>query len=274
MLLERAEMSDSPIIDIDAYTPARVAARVAEVGIAKANLAAGKTVALGVMAGGFIGLGAVFFTLIASGQWGNFATGRLLGGLVFCLGLILVVVAGAELFTGNNLIAMAWAEGKVDTQAVIRNWVLVYAGNFIGAAGLAVLVAYSGTWGMGEGAVGRAAARIAAAKAQLPFLEAFFRGILCNILVCLAVWLCMAARSVADKVLAIIFPITAFVALGFEHSIANLYFLPAGWLAGVAVGLGGSLRNLVAVTLGNILGGSGMVALIYWSVYLRNSGKS
>jgi formate/nitrite transporter len=267
-------MSDSPIIDIDAYTPARVAARVAEVGIAKANLAAGKTVALGVLAGGFIGLGAVFFTLIASDQWGNFATGRLLGGLVFCLGLILVVVAGAELFTGNNLIAMAWAEGKVDTQAVIRNWVLVYAGNFIGAAGLAVLVAYSGTWGMGEGAVGRAAARIAAAKAQLPFLEAFFRGILCNILVCLAVWLCMAARSVADKVLAIIFPITAFVALGFEHSIANLYFLPAGWLAGGAVGLGGSLRNIVAVTLGNILGGSGMVALIYWSVYLRNSGKS
>jgi len=195
--------------------------------------------------------------------------GRLLGGVAFSLGLILVVVGGAELFTGNNLIVMAWADKKVTTGGLLRNWGIVFLGNVVGSIGMAVLVTLSGTLDIGGGAVAETAIAIAEAKVSIPPLAAFVRGILCNALVCLAVWLCFAAHSVSGKILAIVFPISAFVALGFEHSIANAYLIPVGYLAGANVTLAGVLGNLVPVTAGNIVGGSVFVALVYWVIYRR-----
>jgi formate transporter len=263
---------DVPMPDVfgsDAYAPQEIAARVTSVGVAKARLPWLTQALLGLLAGAFIGLGALLFTLVASDATLGFAAGRLLGGLVFCLGLILVVVAGAELFTGNNLIAMAWAGGHVSTAELLRNWLLVCAANFAGAAGLALLVWLSGHASMNDGAVARTAIRIATAKADLPWPEAFFRGVLCNLLVCMAVWMAMAGRSVTDKVLAIVFPITAFVAAGFEHLIANMYFFPLAMLLGAPLSAADMAHNLLPVIAGNIVGGSVLVALVYWAIYLR-----
>lgn len=210
----------------------------------------------------------------------SFAAARVLGGTVFSLGLILVVVAGAELFTGNNLLVMAWADGKITTAEMLRNWLLVYSANAVGAIGLAVVVYLSNHAGMNQGAVGLAYLKIAAAKTALPFWEAFFKGVLCNLLVCLAVWLALAGRSVTDKVLAIVFPISAFVAAGFEHCVANMYLIPLGVLLKDSVTVpanlnvasldwGGFVGNLVPVTIGNVIGGSVMVALVYFTIYRR-----
>jgi formate/nitrite transporter len=192
---------------------------------------------------------------------------------------MLVVVAGAELFTGNNLLAMGWADGCVSTREVVRNWVVVCVANFVGAAGLALIVFLSGHWEMNGGAVGAAYLKIAAAKAALPWWRAFFLGVLCNILVCMAVWMVMAGRSVADKFFAILLPISAFVAAGFEHSIANMYFFPMALLlkwhglalppGGEGITVAGMLGNLGPVIAGNIVGGSVLVALVYWVIYLR-----
>jgi len=261
-------------------------ARAAEaVGVRKAGLCASATLALAVLAGAFIALGAAFSTTVAAGAGDlPYGVARLLVGVAFSLGLILVVVGGAELFTGNNLIVMAWAGGKVSTGALLRNWGLVYLGNFAGALATAGLVFAAGQYRFGGDAVGHAALAVAAAKCGLPFGEALALGILCNALVCLAVWLCLSARSTADRILAIVPPITAFVACGFEHSIANMYFIPLGLLiraldpafAGAAPGdlsaltLPGFLwGNLLPVTLGNVIGGGVMVAGVYWFVYLR-----
>jgi formate/nitrite transporter len=254
----------------DAYPPDQVARLVEQVGVKKATLPAVQTLALGVLAGAFIAFGAMYFTLVMTGSELGFGPSRLLGGLAFSLGLILVVVGGAELFTGNNLIVMAWAERKVTSLQLARNWSLVYLANLIGSLGSALMVFWSGALSLGDGAVAETAVRIGEAKVALGFGQAFFSGILCNILVCLAVWLCFAAHDVAGKVLAIIFPISAFVALGFEHSIANMYLIPIAWLAGAeAVTLGSFLANLVPVTLGNIVGGGLFVALVYWLIYLH-----
>jgi formate/nitrite transporter len=254
----------------DAYPPAQIALLVEQVGVKKAALPAIQTLALGLLAGAFIAFGAMYFTLVMTGSPLGFGPSRMVGGLAFSLGLILVVVGGAELFTGNNLIVMAWAERKVTTTQLARNWALVYLANLVGALGTALMVHWSGTLALGDGAVAATAARIAEAKVALPFGEAFFRGILCNTLVCLAVWLCFAAHDVVSKVLAILFPISAFVALGFEHSVANMYLIPIGWLAGgEAVTPAGILANLVPVTLGNIVGGGVFVAAVYWLVYLN-----
>ena len=263
-------MSDTPPpIHVDAYTPPQMAALVESVGIRKADLPALQTATLGLLAGAFIAFGAMFYTLVMTGSGLGFGPARLLGGVAFSLGLILVVVGGAELFTGNSLIVMAWAGRKIGTAALLRNWTLVYAANFAGALGTVVLVYFSGLLELGGGSVGETAVAIAAGKLRLGFLEAFTRGILCNVLVCLAVWLCFAAHDVAGKILAILFPITAFVALGFEHSVANMYLIPVGMLAGSGIDVGGFVGNLVPVTLGNIVGGGGLVALVYWLVYLR-----
>jgi formate/nitrite transporter len=190
---------------------------------------------------------------------------------------VLVVVGGAELFTGNNLIAMAWASGRVTTQQVMRNWGWVYVGNLVRAVETAVLAWLADVHTMSNGAVGETMAQFARSKIALDPVSALARGILCNVLVCLAVWLCMGARSVADKILAILFPISAFVAWGFEHSVANMYFLPIGIVlaAGGPAPLSvlGALSNLALVTIGNILGGTILVALIYWFVYLRVEGE-
>lgn len=271
---------------VDAYTPDQIAKRIEKAGISKSGNDPIKVLALAVLAGAFIAFGAVFFTLVTHDSSAMAASLlRVLGGLVFCLGLILVVVAGAELFTGNNLIVMAFVDGQVSFAGLMRNWLLVYIGNFIGALGILVLIYFSQHWHIAEGAVGAKVIAIANAKVNLTWVEAFSRGILCNILVCMAVWLCFAGRSVVDKVVAIIFPITAFVAMGFEHSVANMYFIPAGivamhdaqlvnWVNSDLTQLtieGFLLNNLLPVTLGNIIGGSVFVGLFYWFIYLRSS---
>ncbi|HEY6102782.1 MAG TPA: formate/nitrite transporter family protein [bacterium] len=252
---------------VDAYSPSEVAERVEAVGVRKARLPFVQLFTLGVLAGGFIGLGALYYTLVVSDANLGFAARRVLGGLAFSLGLILVVVAGAELFTGNNLLVMAWAGRRISGAELLRNWVIAYLGNFVGAFGLALLVVLSRQGMMNGSSVAAQATAIATAKASLPFAEAFFKGVLCNVLVCLAVWLAMAGRSVTDKILAVVFPISAFVAAGFEHSVANMYFLSVGFLLEGNLLNPGFVRNLVPVTLGNIAGGGIMVALIYFIVY-------
>jgi formate/nitrite transporter len=269
---------------IDVYTPTQMAYRVETVGVAKARMALVPMIGLGIMAGVFISLGAMNYT-VAMAQ----GLPRIVASVLFCLGLILVIVGGAELFTGNNLIAMAWAQGKVKTRAVLRNWVWIYAANLVGCLSAVALAYLSGILHAVDSGFGVQALNIAAQKTSLPFGEAFFKGILCNSLVCLAVWLCFAARSVADRVLCIIFPITAFVNMGFEHSIANLFFIPMGFLAAAdpavvaAANLApeatahlnwsGFLNNIAAVTLGNTVGGTVLVAGMYYVIYLRGQRR-
>lgn len=259
----------------DAYSPKEIAERIENVGVRKAMLPLLPLTALGVLAGGFIGLGGLYFNLVASDPDLGFAAKRVLGGVVFSLGLILVVVAGAELFTGNNLMVMARVHGKITTRLMLRNFAVVYLANFAGACGLAGIVALSGHGAMNGGLVGESAIAIGTAKCGLGFAEAFFKGVLCNLLVCLAVWLAMAGRQVVDRVVAVIFPVSAFVAAGFEHSVANMYFVPlAIFLSGDAApeALNWSnflLTNLIPVTLGNLVGGAGMVGLVYHLIYGR-----
>ncbi|MHA1600223.1 MAG: formate/nitrite transporter family protein [Alphaproteobacteria bacterium] len=255
---------------LDAYAPAQIALLIERGGVAKVGLAPVQTATLGVLAGAFIAFGAMFYTVTVTGSDLGFGPTQLLGGVAFSVGLILVLVGGAELFTGNSLIVMAWAERKVTGWQLLRNWGLVYLANFVGALGAVALFYLAGALDFSSGAVGQTAARIADAKLNLDFITAFFRGILCNALVCLAVWLSFAAHTVSGKILAIIFPVSAFVALGFEHSVANMYLIPIGMLAnGSGIDLVALLRNLLPVTLGNIVGGGGLVALTYWLVYLR-----
>ncbi len=257
---------------IDALTPPEMARRAETVGVTKAGLSVLDTLALAVLAGAFIALGALFSTTFVTGSAElPHGVARLLAGLAFSLGLILVVTAGAELFTGNNLIVMAWASRKVSTAALARNWLLVYVGNLAGAVATAVLVHVSGWGSSSDGVAGDLATSIATAKTSIPFGEAVARGILCNALVCLAVWLSYSARTTTDRILAVVPPITAFVAAGFEHSIANMYFVPLGILeAGDAAPSWASFaKSLVPVTIGNVIGGAVLVAAVYWLIYLR-----
>jgi formate/nitrite transporter len=257
----------------DAYSPVQIAERVSEGGVAKARLALVPLIMLGLVAGAFIGLGSLFFVIVQSDASLGFAARRVLGGVVFSLGLLMVVVAGAELFTGNNLLAMAWADRRIRTAELLRNWLIACAANFAGAVGLAVLVFLSGHAQMNGGAVGRTYVAIAAAKTSLPLLQAFFSGVLCNVLVCMAVWMSLAGRSVIDKLAAVLLPIAAFVAAGFEHSVANMYLIPLGQMLQAASGQPvdgwGLLHNLVPVVAGNIVGGSVLVALVYHLIYRR-----
>jgi len=276
------------VAHLDALLPPEMAARAEEVGVRKVAMDATTTFTLAILAGAFIAVGGVFATTAMAGAgaapWGAL---RVLAGGAFSVGLILVVVGGAELFTGNNLIVMAWASRRVSTGALLRNWLIVFAGNFVGAGSTAALVYLAGTHRSGSGAFGVTALAIAHAKVQLGFTEAIALGVLCNTLVCLAVWLTLSARTTADRVLAIVPPISAFVAAGFEHSVANMYFVPLGLLItrldpGFAAAAGapepplGTLtwgaflgRNLLPVTIGNIVGGAVLVGLVYWFVYLR-----
>jgi formate/nitrite transporter len=273
-------------IHIDALLPVEMAQRAEQIGVRKAELATLNLLVLAVLAGAFVALGAIFSTTVAAGATGVLPYGvtRLLVGLSFCLGLILVIVGGAELFTGNNLIVMAWASGKVSSAALLRNWIIVYVGNFGGALGTALLLLASRQYTFGGGSVGVTALSIANAKVHLGFVQAMALGALCNALVCLAVWLTFSARSTGDKILAILFPITAFVTAGFEHSIANMYFIPLALLikafdpafaASSGLDLAALtwhsflLNNLLPVTLGNIGGGVVLVAAVYWVVFLR-----
>ena len=204
-------------LGLDAYSPREISEKIQSVGVSKARLSFLQTAMLGVLAGAFIGLGALYYTLVASDSTLGFAATRVLGGLVFSLGLILVSVGGAELFTGNNLMVMAWADGKITVVELLRNWSVVYVANAAGAVGLAATVYLANHGAMNGGAVAAAYVKIAAAKSALPFGEAFFKGVLCNVLVCLAVWLAMAGHTVVDKIVAIVFPVSAFVAAGRQH---------------------------------------------------------
>lgn len=273
-------------IRIDALLPAEMAVRAEYLGVQKAENTVFRTFVLAVLAGSFIAMGSVFATTIAADSAAMpYGVTKLLTGLVFCLGLILVVVAGAELFTGNNLIVMAWASKKVTTRALLRNWGIVYVGNFVGSIGTAILVFFSKQYAFGGGAVGKTALSIGAGKVGLGFVQAIALGILCNVLVCLAVWLTFSARTTMDKILAVIFPVTAFVAAGFEHSIANMYFIPYSLMikmfdpvfaAASGVDLASLtwkafiLNNLIPVTIGNVIGGGLLVSATYWVIFLRN----
>ncbi len=256
-----------------ARPPREIARAVAELGVTKARLHGVPLLALSVLAGAFISLGALLYVVVTTDPRLGFGLTRLVGGLAFALGLILVVVAGAELFTGNNLVAMAWASGLVTMPELVRHWALVYAGNVLGCLLTVAIVQWAGTASLGDGLVGDMAVQIAAAKAALSAGQIFARGVLCNALVCLGVWLAMAGRSVADKVIALPLPIAAFVALGFEHSIANWFLLPYALTLGgtTAVPLAGAVTNLVVSTAGNVVGGTLLVALVYWAAYLRPS---
>ena len=263
-------MTDEPH-PLDVVTPARIARLVEEVGIRKAGLAFLPTFALGILAGAFIAFGAMFFTVAVTGSEMGYGPTRLLGGAAFSLGLVLVIVGGAELFTGNSLIVMAWANRDITLGALLRNWGIVYAGNLVGAVATAVLVHLSGILTAGGGAVGETALGIAAAKLALDPVQAFVRAVLCNVMVCLAVWMCFAAHNVAGRVLVIVFPVTAFVALGFEHSVANMYFIPLAMLHSGEVDMGAFVANLAVVSAGNVVGGAVLVALVYWMIYLRKA---
>jgi formate transporter len=265
----------------DSYSPQEIAERVQKIGVVKARLPLLQTVMLGVLAGAFIGLGALYYTLVLSDASLGFAASRLAGGVCFSMGLLMVVVAGAELFTGNNLLAMAWAAGSISSTEVLRNWALVCAANFVGAVGLAMLVFLSGHWQLNDGAIGQTYLKIAAGKAALDPWSAFFRGVLCNVLVCMALWMAMSGRSVVDRFVAIVLPISGFVAAGFEHSAANMYYFPMALLikwsgaplpsGAEAVTVGAMLANLGIVIAGNLVGGSVLVALVYWVIYLRTA---
>ena len=266
-------------IGLDALPPPEMARKAEQVGVTKAGLDTATTFALSVLAGAFIAMGAVFATTTTAGGGDlPYGVARLLGGLTFSLGLILVVVAGAELFTGNNLIVMAWASRRVSTVRLLRNWAIVYLGNFVGAIATAGLLYGAKQYELGDGAVGLQAVSIAATKTSYGWVQAFLLGAFCNALVCLAVWLCYSARTTADKVLAIIPPIAAFVAAGFEHSVANMYFIPYGLFVESSEGFADAPNltwasflwdNLAPVTLGNVVGGAVMVGAVYWFVYLR-----
>lgn len=251
--------------EFNAYKPAKIAALVEAAGVAKAQLPAFQMFVLAVLAGAFIGFGGAAYTAVMSGVDPTYGPTRLLGGVVFSLGLILVIVGGAELFTGNSLMVMAAVDRKITARQLLRSWAIVYLGNLAGAAGLALVFGYSGVI---RGPLGDIAVSITQAKAALDPFEAVLRGALCNALVCLAIWLTFAARSVAGKVLAILWPISAFVLLGLEHSVANMYFFPQGWLAGSDVTVAEAGANLLWVTLGNIVGGAGGVALAYRYAFL------
>lgn len=255
---------------LDVVPPAQIARMVEEVAIRKVGLGCIPTLTLGVLAGAFIAFGAMFYTVVVTGSELGFGPTRLVGGVAFSLGLILVIIGGAELFTGNSLIVIAWASRRVTTRALLRNWGIVYCGNLIGAVATAWLVHLSGILSMGDGAVGVTAEAIALAKTGLDPFQAFIRSILCNSLVCLAVWMCFAAHSVSGKVLVILFPITAFVTLGFEHSVANMYLIPVGMLHAGHIDAEAFIANLLIVSAGNIIGGGVLVALVYWLIYVRS----
>lgn len=256
--------------DHDAYRPAEIAALIEGAGVAKARLPLGQMLTLAVLAGAFISLGAAAYLMVMTGADMGFGPQRLLGGAVFSLGLILVIVGGAELFTGNALMVMAAVDGKISLRALMRNWGVVYLGNLVGAVGVAVAI---GLTGLLDGPLGEVAGKVALAKATGSALPWLVKGALCNALVCLAVWLTFSARDTTGKILAILWPISAFVLLGLEHSVANMFFLPLAMLAGAEVPLTGALGNLVWVTLGNVLGGAGGVAMAYRYAYLGGKGS-
>ncbi|MFC1736331.1 formate transporter FocA [Candidatus Hydrogenedentota bacterium] len=279
-------------VKIDAFMPPEMASKAEDAGVKKGHLPLMEMFMLAVMAGSFIAMGAVLSTTVVTGNGAGgaiklpYGLMKLLGGFSFCLGLILVIIAGAELFTGNCLMVMATVSRKMTVTRLFRNWIVVYCGNLVGSVVTAYVMFYTGQFESAGGLVGDVAMTIANGKCGLTLMEALTRGVYCNALVCLAVWLCFSCRTTGDKILAILFPITAFVAVGFEHCVANMYFVPIGiFIKGGASpefwsGIGKTassfanltwgnfiIKNLIPVTIGNIIGGAGFVAVVYWVVY-------
>lgn len=269
---------------VDAFTPAEVAQKVKTLGVDKANMSILPLLILSMMAGAFISFGAMYYTLVMTDPSAAYGASKLLGGVAFSLGFILVVIAGGELFTGNNLIVMAWANQRITLLRLLKNWGLVYLGNAIGALITVYLVFLSGFLDGHHHAVGATAIKIGLAKVDITTTEAFIKGLFCNALVCLASWMVYASRTVMDKVIAVVFPVSAFVAMGFEHCIANIFMIPLAILASLnpdavaTAGVGvdalhnlsvtGFLSNLIPVTLGNIFGGTIMVGMSLYVIYL------
>jgi formate transporter len=281
---DRPRAPQPPIFNFNAYSPAEIKEAVEKVGVKKTRLPLLASFMLAIVAGGSVGLGALYYTIVASRAM-SFAAVRVLGGLTFSLGLALVIVGGAELFTGNNLIVMAWASRKVSTGDMLRNWVIVYFGNLVGSLGLVFLVFFSHHLDMNSGRIGLSILNTSVAKIQPDVVTLFFKGVLCNVLVCLAVWLAYAGRTVTDKILALILPVSAFIAAGFEHCVANMYFLPLAWLLvqtgnvpanfdASPITMAGIIHNLIPVTLGNIVGGAGLVGALYWAIYRAAFGAT
>jgi len=264
-------------------SPAAIARMYSDVGAAKTRMSAAKTFVLAILAGAFIALGAFGSSIVSCGQFG--ATGRLLSGIVFPVGLMLVVVAGAELFTGNCLLLISVLDKRTSVIGMLKNWLIVYFGNFAGGVLIAALVVFSHSNSIFNGELAHLAVSTAVAKVSLSFGEAFLRGILCNILVCLAVWCAFAASDLGGKIFGLFLPVFLFVIAGYEHCIANMYFVPAGLFSVISynldAGAGANLtwlsfivKNLIPVTLGNIVGGSLCIGLPYWFIYIKDSRKA
>lgn len=264
----------------DCFSPQEIEQNVEALGLKKARSPLAVSLLQAFLAGIYIGLGGLFFCIVLADATLGFAAQRLLGGLVFALGLGLVAIAGAELFTGNCLLVMAWAQGQIKAWEVGKNWTIIWLGNLVGALVLVVLVFLSHHWAMNNGAVGMAVIKLAISKLTPDFLPIFVKGILCNLLVCLAMWMSYAGRTVTDKMIGLVLPVMAFIAAGFEHCIANMYLLPLAWVlvttghapAGLDVSvvtIPAIVHNLIPATLGNIVGGGGFVGLVYWAIYRK-----
>ncbi len=270
--------ADVAAVKPDHLAGAAIAAKAQSVGMGKADMPLGRTWWLAVAAGLFIGTGALFMTYVKADQTLGFAAASLLGGLVFSIGLILVVIAGAELFTGNSLMVIGAMDGKISWGKLVRNWVVVYVGNLVGSLILVLVIVGTGVMALkaGDNTIGNQMVAVASGKEALTPLAIFSRGIMCNFLVCLAVWMGFAGRSVVDKIFTCVFPVTAFVAMGFEHCVANMFFLPMGTVAS-AMGYGsvgvlpivGCFYNIAFATLGNIVGGAIFVGILYWLAYRK-----
>lgn len=281
--MEKQEM----MVNIDCRTPANIADSLSRtVCVQKVNASVFKLMVLGILAGAYIAFGASLATMVGNdaAKYVGLGMSRLITGAVFSLGLMFVVIAGAELFTGNNLMLMSVLDGKSSFGKVLFKWGVVFAANFLGALLLAYLYYQTNLWKMGDNmAVGVNALKLANFRMNLTFMEALTRGILCNWLVCLAVWMAFASRDVIGKIFACFFPIMAFVASGFEHCVANMYFIPMGLFLKASGQIAPDgldltsltwpnffIKNLVPVTLGNIIGGAIFVGLLYWTVYVKD----
>lgn len=271
----------------DLLAPAEIEQKLEEISVTRTSFPPFKSIILGILAGMFIAIGGLLFTLVLSDATIPFIAQRLVGGLAFSIGLVLVLTAGAELFTGNNLIIMATLSGKVSGGALIKNLIIVWLANLVGSLIVVVIVFFANIGSLNGGAVSDAFINLAAMKTSLPLVSLFFRGVLCNFLVCLAIWMATGGRSFVDKFLAAIFPVTAFIAVGAEHSVANMFLLPMGLaekLAGHAssdaamaaadkIDIPGILCNLGMVSLGNMVGGMILVGLLYWLAYRKKKAQ-
>lgn len=266
------ESKDLEALKPDALSPIATLAKAVNVGVSKAGMRPGRMFISAMLAGAFIAFGGMYFCVFLGDPSIPFAAQRVVGGICFCLGLVLVVCTGAELFTGNSLMVCSLVEKKISVGGLFKNWIIVWLGNLAGSLVAVALIYLAATPALGGGGVGEAMVSVAAGKVALPPATIFFKAIMCNVFVCLAVWVAYSSRTVVDKVAGVLLPISAFVAAGFEHCVANMFFLPTGLIlnsTGVGaeglVTLSGVLTNLGIATLGNVVGGM-IVGLAFWAI--------